>query len=127
MDSSVMESDTEIENEKSAPLKIKIFDTNLASGCSGCCGGGCSNPVMHEFEVIAVHLMEKYGSDKFRFELYDFFKSHNVDKKIKKLVDEKSEDQLPAIMIDDDLIFTEKMPSLEEFDTEVSKRLASNQ
>ena len=113
------------EEEKSEPLKIRIFDANIIGSCSSCCGGGCGNPTMHEMEVMAAELLKKHGIERLKFEVYDFFRSPGIiDKKVNMLVKDKGEEALPAIMIGDELVFSEKLPSIRELDAEVSKRLA---
>jgi len=115
---------TKKEEKKSEPLKIRIFDANIIGSCGSCCGGGCGNPTMHEMEVMASELLKKHGMDRLKFEVYDFFRSPGIiDKKVNLLVKEKGEEALPAIMIGNDLVFSEKLPSIKELDSEVSKRL----
>ena len=111
------------EEKKYEPLTIRIFDANIIGSCSSCCSGGCSNPTMHEMEVMAAELLKKHGVESLKFEMYDFFKSPNIDKKVNQLVKDKGEEALPAIMIGSELVFSEKLPSITELDSEVAKRL----
>jgi len=109
------------------PVLVRIFDILLpASGCgpSGCGPGGCgpsfTSPNMTELQELAFMLIQKYGRDKFKFELFNI-----LDSSIKKFPDvynilkERKGDGIPLISINGNIKFIGKVPSFEEFEKEI--------
>lgn len=116
-----------LNKNKDKPVLVRIFDVLLpASGCgpSGCGPGGCgpsfTSPNMLELQELAFKLIQKYGRDKFKFELFNILDS-SIQKfpDVYKILKEKKGDAVPIISINGNIKFIGRVPSFEEFEKKI--------
>ena len=117
----------ELLNKRNETIVVRIFDALLpASGCgpSGCGPGGCgpsfTSPNMMELQELASVVIQKYGKDRFKFELFNILDS-SIQKvpDVYNLLKERKGDALPIISINSKIKFTGRVPSFEELQKEI--------
>jgi len=90
---------------------IKVFDPPMCCS-SGVCGSKI-DPALIEFAGV-VNTIKKAGFNIERYNLSKEPMAFVQYQAAKKFLEDKGQEKLPAIFIDDELVFTEKYPSRNE-------------
>ena len=105
------------------PTVVMIFDTLIPDSCScsdGCghegCGSSLTSPNIAELETLASTVIEKYGEDKFAFELHNILETSTQEyPDIYSVARESKGEALPIIAVNGKITFKGEVPSFEEF------------
>ena len=92
----------------------KMYIYEGAMGCStGVCGPSPDEELMRVSTLV--DKLTKSGASIERYNLTNNTKEFVENKTVNKLLDEKGEDVLPVVIVDDEVVMTGKYPSNEEF------------
>ena len=92
--------------------KMVIYDPAMC--CStGVCGPSPDEELMRVSSLV--DKLNKSGANIHRYNLTNNTKEFVENKTINSLLDEKGEDILPVVIVDDEVVMTGKYPSNEEF------------
>ena len=105
-------------------ILVRMFDALVSDSSCGHSGCGCdqsvSSPNMTGLQMLSSGLEEKYGWNKFKFEVFNV---RNPSIKefdgVYNLLKERRGDALPIISINGKIKFIGRIPSLEEVEGEI--------
>jgi hypothetical protein len=96
-------------------IAVRLFST---STCSGSCCACSPNPDMVAFEKAAEKLVEKFGTERLRFEAYG-----SDDAKKFPFLHAAGKIKLPVVAIGERIVAQGKFPAVSELEKEVGRLL----